>query len=108
MRSRLPMTLEIITASLDDARAAAAGGADRFELCSALAVGGLTPSLGSLAAIKAAVATPVMCMIRPRQGGMAYTAAEFVVMQRDAAYALEAGADGLVFGFLTDAGDVDV
>ena len=102
------MILEIITASLDDARAAAAGGADRFELCSALAVGGLTPSLGTLAAIKAELSTPVMCMIRPRQGGMAYSQAELEVMQRDAAYAVEAGADGLVFGFLTDRGDVDV
>lgn len=102
------MKLEIITASLDDARAAAAGGADRFELCSALAVGGLTPSLGTLAAIKAELPTPVMCMIRPRQGGMAYTEAEFEVMRRDAAYAVEAGADGLVFGFLTDDGEVDV
>jgi copper homeostasis protein len=102
------LLLESIVASLDDARAAAAGGADRFELCSALALGGLTPSLGLLAAIKAELPAPVMCMIRPREGGMAYTEGEFAVMQRDAALALEAGADGLVFGFLTPEGEVDV
>lgn len=100
--------LETIVSSLDDARAAAAGGADRFELCSALALGGLTPSLGTLAAIKAELDVPVMFMVRPREGGMAYTDGEFAVMLHDAALALEAGADGLVFGFLTSDGRVDV
>jgi copper homeostasis protein len=100
--------LETIVSSLDDARAAAAGGADRFELCSALALGGLTPSLGTLALIKASLAVPVMFMVRPREGGMAYTDGEAAVMERDAELALEARADGLVFGFLTEVGDVDV
>lgn len=100
--------LETIVSSLDDARAAAAGGADRFELCSALALGGLTPSLGTLAAIKAELPVPVMFMVRPREGGMAYSEAEFAVMQRDADLALATGAEGLVVGFLTPEGEVDV
>jgi copper homeostasis protein len=103
----MPILLETIVSSLDDARAAQAGGADRFELCTALALGGLTPSLGLLAAIKAETAVPVMFMVRPREGGMAYTGGELAVMERDAALALEAGADGLVFGFLTPEGAVD-
>src|SRR3954447_13874461 len=85
------ITLEVIASSLDDARAAAAGGADRFELCSALALGGLTPSLGLLAVIKAELPQPVVFMVRPREGGMAYTAGECAVMERDAVLALEAG-----------------
>ena len=100
--------LESIVTSLDDARAAAAGGADRFEFCSGLALGGLTPGLGTLRTIKRAVPVPVMCMIRPREGGMAYSEGEFSSMQADAETALDAGADGLVFGFLTDEGEVDV
>jgi len=100
--------LEAIVSSPDDARAAIAGGADRFELCGSMALGGLTPTLGTLAAVKAVAMVPVMCMIRPRECGMAYTAGEISVMERDAALALEAGADGLVFGFLTPEGDVDV
>jgi copper homeostasis protein len=100
--------LETIVSSLDDAQAAAEGGADRFELCSALALGGLTPSLGLLAAIKAEGAVPVMFMLRPREGGMAYTDGEVAVIERDADLALAAGADGLVVGFLTPEGEVDV
>jgi copper homeostasis protein len=100
--------LETIVSSLDDARAAAAGGADRFELCGALALGGLTPSLGLLAAIKAELPVPVMFMVRPREGGMAYTDGEYAVMERDAALALEHRADGIVCGFLTSSGQVDV
>jgi copper homeostasis protein len=108
MNSHDRILLEVIVSSLDDARAAVAGGADRFELCSALALGGLTPSLGTLAAIKAEIGVPVMFMVRPREGGMAYSDGEFTVMERDADLALEAGADGLVCGFLTLESQVDV
>ena len=45
--------LEVCTASLDDAVAAEAGGADRIELNSSLLQGGLTPSLGTLIEAKA-------------------------------------------------------
>jgi copper homeostasis protein len=101
------MILETVVTSLDDARAAVAGGADRFELCSALALGGLTPSLGTLQSIKGELGVPVMCMIRPREGGMAYTAGEVAAMSRDAELAIRAGADGVVFGFLTSGGEID-
>src|ERR1041384_7025056 len=98
LRSPQPILLEIIVSSLDDARAAAAGGADRFELCSALALGGLSPSLGTLVSIKSQMPVRVMFMVRPREGGMAYTDGELAVMERDLELGLEAGADGIVFG----------
>jgi copper homeostasis protein len=100
--------LETISVSADDARAAAAGGADRFEVCSALALGGLTPSIGTIRAIRASTDVPIMAMVRPREGGMAYTEGEFTAMLADAEALLEAGASGLVFGFLTSGGEVDV
>lgn len=104
----MPIALEIIAASADDARAAASGGADRLELCSALALGGLTPSLGTLKAVRQAVSIPIMCMVRPREGGMAYSSCEFQVMLEDVVTFLGAGADGLVFGFLTPEGEIDL
>src|SRR5213594_3641848 len=100
--------LETIVVSADDARAAAAGGADRFEVCSALALGGLTPSIGAIRAIRASTDVPIMAMVRPREGGMAYTEGEFTAMLADAEALLEAGASGLVFGFLTAGGEVDL
>src|SRR6516165_5711415 len=100
--------LEVAVASVEDALAAQAGGADRLELNAALALGGLTPSLGTLIEVKAAVALPVLVMVRPRPGGFAYGGADFRVMQRDAGLALRHGADGIVLGILTGDGRVDV
>ena len=107
-RMKRRILLEVIASSLDDAVAAAEGGADRLELCGALALGGLTPTLGTLETVKAAVQIPVMCMVRPREGGMAYSDGEFDVMKRDAELLLDAGADGLVFGFLSADGEIDI
>jgi copper homeostasis protein len=104
---RQPVLLEVCVGSVEDSLAAAAGGADRLELNCALALGGLTPSLGTLAEVKRSVHLPVIQMVRPRAGGFAYSDAEFRVMQRDLNVALENGADGIALGMLTDSGDVD-
>ncbi len=100
--------LEICCGSLDDALEAQNGGAHRVELCSALFLGGLTPSLGTILEAKARLRIPVMVMIRPRGGGFCYTAAEMAVMERDTAAAVDHGADGIVFGILKADGTVDL
>lgn len=94
------ITLEICCGSFEDAKAAQDGGADRIELNSALYLGGLTPSLGTLLLAKEQCTIPVVAMVRPRGGGFCYSEAEFEVMLRDARILLEHGADGIVFGFL--------
>ncbi len=99
--------VEICCGSLDDAVEAQRGGAHRVELCSALFLGGLTPSMGALVEAKRRLSIPVMFMVRPRAAGFCYTASEFAAMERDAELAMEHGADGLVFGVLTSRGRVD-
>ena len=99
--------LEVPVASVEDALAAQEGGADRLELNAALSLGRLTPSLETLIEVKAAIALPVLVMIRPRPGGFAYSEADFKVMQRDVDLALQHGAGGIVFGILTADGKVD-
>jgi copper homeostasis protein len=104
----MSILLEVIATSPDDCVAAQAGGADRIELCSAMPLGGLTPSLGLLIEARAAMQLPVMAMIRPRPGGFDYSAPDFAVMLRDAELALAHGADGIVFGCLLPDGRVDI
>ena len=89
------------------ARTAASAGADRVELCSALATtGGVTPSIGLVEAA-VAVGLPVHVLVRPRPGGFVHDADERAVMLRDVRAALAAGAAGIVSGGLTDDGRVD-
>ena len=101
------MILEICCGSADDVIRAAQGGADRVELNSDLFHGGLTPTIGALRVAKAETNIPIMCMVRPREGGFCYTEAEFRTAVEDAKLLLEHGADGLVFGFLRKDGTVD-
>ena len=100
--------LEICCGSIDDALQAQAGGAQRVELCSALFLGGLTPSIGTMQYARQQLAIPVMAMVRPRGGGFCYTDAEFATMERDAEALLASGADGIVFGVLKEDGNVDL
>lgn len=100
--------LEICCASAADAVEAANGGADRIELNSAIAYGGLTPNIAELELAKNKIKIPIMVMIRPRSGGFCYTDNEFEIMKREIELANKFGADGFVFGVLTDKGEVDI
>lgn len=74
-----------------------AAGAARLELCSALEVGGLTPSPGLMAEV-CALPCPTRVMIRPRSGGFTFDAAEARAMEADIVSARRAGAEGIVIG----------
>ncbi len=102
------LILEVCAASLSDCLAAREGGADRVELNTALSEGGLTPSLGLIAAARAAIPIPIIVMIRPRPGGFCYSRRELDVMERDIQLALEAGARGVACGVLDSNSRVDV
>lgn len=100
-------TLEICVDSLASARAAIAGGADRLELCSALAVGGLTPYAEFLKQIRQESNIPIRCLIRPRAGDFCYTDDEIQLMADQIQTLSASGADGFVIGCLTPQGDLD-
>ncbi len=101
-------SLEISVQDPQGAAVAAACGADRIEVCSALALGGLTPSLGLISSV-IAYPLPVHVLIRPRAGSFAYSEEEREVIEADVRHALAAGAAGVVFGALRgDAIDTDL
>ena len=100
--------LEVCCGSLDDAIQAELGGADRIELCSALFLGGLTPSAGTVMEAKRRLHLPFVAMVRPRAGGFCYSPAEMDVMLRDTENAIELGAHGIVFGILKENGSIDI
>ena len=98
--------LEVCAGDIDSVKAAAAGGASRVELCQALAVGGVTPSIGL---IRQAVKVPgikVNVLIRPREGDFCYSEDEIRVMENDIRAAVEAGVNGVVIGCLNPDGTV--
>lgn len=105
----MPVLIEVCVDSVAGVRVAAAAGADRVELCSALEVGGLTSSIALIEqAVQVAGSGPqVQVLIRPRPGDFHYDADEIRCMERDVAAAVAAGADGVVIGALRVDGSVD-
>ena len=99
--------LEVCVDSYASAMTAIAGGADRLELCSALAVGGLTPSPVLLRQIREVSSIPVRCLMRTRGGDFLYTPEEIRQMAMEITMLKEAGADGFVIGCLDADGDLD-
>ena len=99
--------LEVCVDSLASARNAIAGGADRLELCSALAVGGLTPYTALLKQIRRESDIPIRCLMRHRPGDFFYTADELELLREQIIELKQAEADGFVIGCLTPEGKLD-
>jgi copper homeostasis protein len=102
------LLLEIASDGLGSALAAAEGGADRVELFANGGIGGTTPSAGTIAAARAALAIPLHVLIRPRGGDFLYSQAECDAMLKDIELCVRLGCEGVVIGALDAAGDVDV
>jgi copper homeostasis protein len=100
--------LEVAANSVASALAAEAGGAARVELCSALDVGGLTPSHAAIALAMERLRIPLHVLIRPRAGDFVFDDLECEVMRRDIETCKALGCAGVVIGVLDADGDVDV
>ncbi|WP_374644921.1 copper homeostasis protein CutC [Tabrizicola sp.] len=101
------LRLEVCVDTLAGLEAAVEGGADRIELCAALALGGLTPSVGMMREA-AQCGVPVLAMIRPRAGDFVWSGAEVRAMEAEIATAGEAGLAGVVLGASLPDGRLDL
>lgn len=100
--------LEVCTGSLGSVVAAVEGGARRIELCQALTLDGLTPSIGMQSLVRELYPElTIHVLIRVREGNFVYDRREVRAMERDIRAALPY-ADGIVVGALTQEGDVDM
>lgn len=102
------MLLEICASSYQSAINAQNAGAHRIELCSELAVGGVTPSYGLLKNVLATVTIPVNVLIRPRSGNFTYSEEEFAIMKKDIQLCKELGCNGIVSGVLNPDNTIDI
>lgn len=100
--------VEICCGSYYDAKQAFLGGARRIELNCGLYLGGLTPSIASLSAIKEDFNLNTICMVRPRGAGFFYLEEDKKIMFKDATALLKENADGIAFGFLTEDKQIDL
>ncbi|MRI02519.1 copper homeostasis protein CutC [Kriegella sp. EG-1] len=94
------MIVEVCANSLESALNAEKAGADRIELCSELAVGGITPSYGLLKAVREKISIPVRVLIRPRSGNFTYDNGELDIMKENIKLCKKLQFDGVVFGML--------
>lgn len=101
---------ELAVQNISGMRVARELGAARVELAQALALGGLTPSRGTLESVlaEAGDAGPeVHVLVRPRAGGFRYGPDALGVMVRDVRDAISAGAHGVVVGCQQADGTLD-
>lgn len=98
--------LEVCVESAEGVAAAVQGGADRIELCAALALGGLTPP-ASLIRVAADAPIPTHLLARPREGHFRYDPAEAALVASDISAAAEAGLAGVVLGASRESGALD-
>lgn len=96
--------LECATDSVESALAAAAGGADRLELCANLIIGGTTPTLALYDEVRSHSDIPLYILIRPRFGDFLYSDYEANVICREIEMFEKAGAEGVVIGSLNKDG----
>lgn len=98
--------LEVIALTPADAEAAEAGGADRIELVGTMDDDGLSPEPALVRQVRRATSIQVRVMLRLRDG-FSTDGGEFSRLRGLAADYADAGADGMVLGFLNGFEEID-
>lgn len=102
------MVLEVCVDSFESFMTARKAGAGRIELCSALELGGLTPSYGLMKRVSAYRDIEIFVMVRTRRGDFLYSQEDYQVIKEEIELVKELGFDGLVLGFLKKDGRLDL
>jgi len=102
------MIVEVCANGFESARNAYVSGVKRIELCTQLAVGGLTPSRGEIFDVFKTFKMDVHVLIRPRKGDFVYSNEELDTMIKDIEHCKEIGCHGIVSGVLTSEGNIDL
>ncbi|ALQ39960.1 copper homeostasis protein CutC [Fusobacterium hwasookii ChDC F174] len=102
------MIKEACVESFEKALEAQNNGANRIELCENLAVGGTTPSYGTVKICLEKLNIPIFPMIRARGGNFIYSKDEMEIMKEDIKVFKELGVKGVVLGCLTSDNKIDL
>lgn len=101
------MTIEVCSDSVECTLAAAKYGATRVELCTALDLGGLTPSYGLIKECASISFIETHVIIRPKAGDFVYSDSDFQIMKNDIEMSAKLDAKGVVFGILNSDSNLD-
>jgi copper homeostasis protein len=82
--------------------------AHRVELCAAIPESGTTPSFGEIALARELLNIKLHILIRPRSGDFLYSKLEMKSMLKDIEICHKLGVDGVVFGCLNSAGNINI
>ena len=102
------MIKEACVESFEKALEAQNNGANRIELCENLAVGGTTPSYGTVKICLEKLNISIFPMIRARGGNFIYSKDEMEIMKEDIKVFKELGVKGVVLGCLTSDNKIDL
>lgn len=99
--------IECIVQNVRDARDAERLGINRLELVSAIELGGLTPTYGTVKSVIDNVHIPVQVMIRLHDYGFVYNQDDKEVMKKDISLLHEMGHNRIVIGALNENKTID-
>ena len=102
------MTVEICVDSIESAFIAEKSGTNRIELCSGLALGGLTPSWGLIEKAVKELSINIHVLVRARGGNFTYSKNEIDIMIADIEMARSLGVQGIVSGVLKKDQTIDI
>lgn len=100
--------IEVCSYNIESAISAKNAGADRIELCDNFQEGGTTPSIGTIKCVRKKTNIDLFVIIRPRGGDFLYSENEYEVIKEDIKSAKRLGVNGIVSGFLTANGSIDL